>query len=282
MKIISLGGGVQSSCLLLMANKGLIEADIAIFADPGNEKRRTLEYIEYLKSVSDIPIITVKIGNIMDDCLSAIENKKAMHTSPPFWFNGERKTGFLKQQCTAHYKIKAINRFVKNEYLKKIKFSQSSSITIKTGNESFEIKVSKIDSVEMLIGISMDEVHRMKPNRVKYIKNVFPLIERRLTRNMCIKWMNENGFIVPVKSGCKICPYQKTSDMKSLYQDERQEIAAFDNRLREGFGGKEKREFFVLSTRKPYSLYVKDINHPRLIDLGDDDFGGCDSGHCML
>jgi hypothetical protein len=34
----------------------------------------------------------------------------------------------------------------------------------------------------MLMGISMDEIYRVKPNRVKYITNNYPLIDLKMSR----------------------------------------------------------------------------------------------------
>ena len=71
MKIISLGGGVQSSTLLLMSIKGVIDkANFAIFADTQHEPQKTYEYIDYLESIcnkSKIPLLKVTKGNLAND-----------------------------------------------------------------------------------------------------------------------------------------------------------------------------------------------------------------------
>ena len=38
----------------------------------------------------------------------------------------------------------------------------------------------------------MHEIYRMKPNRMPYIKNVFPLIDMRLTRQDCKNWFKKH------------------------------------------------------------------------------------------
>ena len=72
--ILSLGGGVQSTALLLMSLHGDIEPrfDAAIFADTGWERESTLKTIDRLKkyaSAFDVPLITVSKGNIREDML---------------------------------------------------------------------------------------------------------------------------------------------------------------------------------------------------------------------
>ena len=59
-KILSLGGGVQSSCLIYLNVKGVIELDYAVFADTGAEPEYVYQHIEYLKTIARIPIYTVR------------------------------------------------------------------------------------------------------------------------------------------------------------------------------------------------------------------------------
>lgn len=61
LRILSLGAGVQSSTLMLMAEKGEIEPfSCAIFADTGWESKGTYLWLEYLRSICRTPILTVK------------------------------------------------------------------------------------------------------------------------------------------------------------------------------------------------------------------------------
>jgi 3'-phosphoadenosine 5'-phosphosulfate sulfotransferase (PAPS reductase)/FAD synthetase len=72
MRILSLGAGVQSSCLALMAQEGLTKhkPDYMIFADTGWEPKFVYEHVEYLKKAITIcPLITVERGNIREDLM---------------------------------------------------------------------------------------------------------------------------------------------------------------------------------------------------------------------
>ena len=55
-----------------MLNDEIPKADIAIFADTGNEPKAVYEYLEYLKKLSTnkIPIYTAHKSNIIEDALS--------------------------------------------------------------------------------------------------------------------------------------------------------------------------------------------------------------------
>ena len=57
MKILSLGAGVQSSCLAFMIEKGELEpVDCAIFSDTGAEPAGVYEYLDYVESVVSFPV----------------------------------------------------------------------------------------------------------------------------------------------------------------------------------------------------------------------------------
>ena len=74
MRILSLGAGVQSSCLALMAQEGLTnhKPDYMIFADTGWEPSFVYEHVEYLKKAITIcPLITVERSNIREDLIRA-------------------------------------------------------------------------------------------------------------------------------------------------------------------------------------------------------------------
>ena len=62
-------------------------------------------------------------------------------------------------------------------------------------------------SVEMWLGISADEWSRMRTSDAAYIANVYPLVDRRITRKGCIAWLAARGLPTPPKAGCTFCPY---------------------------------------------------------------------------
>lgn len=70
--VISLGAGVQSSTMAIMAAKGdLPMPQAAIFADTKNEPEAVNKYLKYLKSILPYPVYVVSKGDIMKDMLAA-------------------------------------------------------------------------------------------------------------------------------------------------------------------------------------------------------------------
>ncbi len=69
MKILSFGGGLQTTAIVILAFQGKIEFDEVIFADTCCEKPETYNYIEnYIKPILKVPfkIVTSHHGNMYD------------------------------------------------------------------------------------------------------------------------------------------------------------------------------------------------------------------------
>ena len=138
------------------------------------------------------------------------------------------------------------------------------------------------ECVEMWMGISLDEWQRMRTAEVGYVKNVYPLVDRRLSRSYCVAWLEEHGLDIPPKSACTFCPYHNKDYWKKVKQaggaDWADAIAVDDGIREPGKGTK-------------YQLFV----HPSALPLEEavripEDYGAkqlemgipCDSGHCFV
>ena len=72
--------------------------------------------------------------------------------------------------------------------------------------------------VNQYIGIAFDEIHRMKDSREDYITNLYPLVDRKMTRQDCVDLICEAGLPVPEKSGCFFCPFNSTQRWMHLLE----------------------------------------------------------------
>ena len=70
--------------------------------------------------------------------------------------------------------------------------------------------------INQYMGIAFDEIHRMKDSREEYITNLYPLIDKRMTRQDCIDLIVDSGLPVPEKSGCYFCPFNSTDRWRQL------------------------------------------------------------------
>jgi hypothetical protein len=178
LRILSLGAGVQSSTLALKIKHGEIPmVDAAIFADVKGEPKAVYTWLDWLEKQLNYPVFRVTYRDLKQDILDAAVGKHKAFTAPFYTKNPETgKKGLLRRQCTADYKIKPVVKKVRE------------MLGLKWGE-----KRKKGTRVEMIMGISIDEIFRMKTNQIKYITNVYPLIDAKLSREDCKKWMKENG-----------------------------------------------------------------------------------------
>jgi hypothetical protein len=209
-RVLSLGAGVQSSTVALMIARGdLPMVDAAIFADTGWEPRAVYEWLEWLKGQLPFPVHTVSAGNIRSDALAKINTTGQRFASVPWFTLSSGKVGMVRRQCTKEYKLRPLQRKV---------------VELMGGRPK--------SGCEMLVGISMDEIWRMKPSRVHYIRNAFPLIDLGMTRQDCLRWMEERQYPRPPKSSCIGCPFHSDNQWRDLTPEEFADAVEVDKAIR--------------------------------------------------
>lgn len=200
MRILSLGAGVQSSTIAMMADRGeLPKIDAAIFADTGWEPKAVYDWLEWLTAQLSYPVYKVGTKNLHDDLIST--DKK--FSSVPFY---TEEGGMGRRQCTSEYKIKPVHKKIRELH----------------GIEPR--KHWKGDPMQLIIGISLDEIQRMKPSRVKWIKHEFPLIKNRISRYQCLEWFDKNNLPEPPKSSCIGCPFHSNEMWSDIYKNAPEEF----------------------------------------------------------
>ncbi len=219
--ILSLGAGVQSSTLALMAAHGEITPmpDCAIFADTQGEPAEVYEWLDWLEKQLPFPVHRVTAGNLQDECLTLKTSKDGdgqyvRNVIPAFSLNPDGSKGMLLRKCTADYKIVPIIRKCREL----------------AGYEKGQ-RIPKKILIEQWLGISLDEIQRMKYSRDHWIENVFPLITAKMTRGHCFEWMADKGYPTPPRSACVFCPYHKNEEwqkLKTTMPDEFQRAVDFE------------------------------------------------------
>jgi len=229
LRVLSLGAGVQSSTLALMIEQGeLPPIDVAIFADVKGEPKKVYEWLEYLKTkITSYPIHVVTWRDLKQDILDASKGEYKAFTAPFFTKNIETgKKGMLRRQCTNSYKVQPVIQEIRR--LLGLKKGEKR----KSGTE-----------VELLMGISQDEIVRMRKNQLNYITNEYPLVDKKMTRKDCLQWLEDNFYPTPPRSACTFCPYHSNKewlDIKNGDQDEWKEIVEMDKAIRNQEKFKEK------------------------------------------
>lgn len=211
LRVLSLGAGVQSSTVALMMVEGEIELpDIAIFADTQWEPAAVYEQLGWLESLLPFPVRRVTAGSVRDDALDPTRS----FVSIPLFFDNDGKRGQGRRQCTREYKLAPIEQAIRDEL----------------GVASLKGKL-----VEQVIGISWDEAHRMKDPRRRWERFEYPLVDRRMTRADCRRWMRDHGHPEPPRSACLGCPYKSNTEWRELKIADPvgfDDASAFDNAIR--------------------------------------------------
>lgn len=262
-RVLSWGLGLQSTLLAVMSAKGdLPPLDLIINADLHFESSETYRirdfYIEWLRSRGQ-NVVILDVGNIEEKGMS-----EHMHV-PVFCENGSP----LRRQCTGHFKIAPIRRYVR----------QWLGYTPRPPHPP-------PNSIEQWIGFTIDEWMRMKSSGVKYIKNRFPLIEKRMTRDDCLQAFAKYGLPAPGKSACLCCPYRTAEEwqtMRDNFPDDFQRAVRFDNSCRnKDIPGARHNKFFILSDCIPLETAEFEVKkRSRNIQLPLFN-SACDSGYCFV
>ena len=236
-RVLALGAGVQSSTLALMIKHGEIpEVDCAIFSDTMGEPGEVYKWLDWLKKQLPFPVYIVSHGNLKEDMLASryitkLKEKRTYFKIPMHTKNTKTgKTGILRRQCTTDYKIKPI--------IKKIREL--------LGYKRYK-NVKKGTKVELLMGISFDEAIRMKTNQLPYIENMYPLVDKKITREKCFEWMKNSNYPTPPRSACTFCPYHSNTEWARVKQNNKEweEVVALDKKIRNGLTEFKDAEFFL-------------------------------------
>jgi hypothetical protein len=179
-----LGWGVQSFGLAAMAALGdLPPVDVALHADTTHERGGTYAFAAKWSpwlEAHGVRVVTVwpKDAGVM--------NRFGGVMLPAY--TGDR--GQVRRQCTRDWKIRPIRRWLQAN---------------RAGR-----------AVEVQLGISVDEITRVKPSDVAYLTNSWPLVERRMSREDVRRWLEKHGIEVPPRSACVFCPFQSRAEWRGL------------------------------------------------------------------
>lgn len=188
-EILSYGGGVQSvATVLLIADGVLPKPDMVVFADTGREVSTTLEYAERytfpLLQRLGVPVHVVKASQFGQDMLWWGDSILI----PAFERTGTG-TRQLRNLCSYKWKRRTIQHFLRSRGVR---------------------------SCRVWLCISVDEWTRAKDSREQWYQHWYPLLEMRISRKQCIRFIQAHGWPIPAKSRCWCCPYQSKREWLSL------------------------------------------------------------------
>ena len=268
--VLSLGGGVQSSVMALMAGEGAFDRvpDWAIFADTRWEPPSVYEHIEWLRNRLSFPLHVVDNGRSLREDVKALTNHSGSrsYVDIPVYLKGRggEGDGIGRRQCTDNYKIRPIRRRMRE--LLGLRPRQ---------------RVPAGTTVELWLGISTDEAIRMKPSRDRWIENRYPLIEAGMSRRDCMEWWAARYDRPLERSACVACPFQSRQrwvETKRRWPELFAEAVGIDARMRGGLAF--AKEPYLHSLRMPLAEAVALDEAALGADGQRDGFGNECEGHC--
>lgn len=207
MRAISYGGGVQSSAMVVLAVQGRIEADVALFANVGDDS----EHPATLTYVRDVMTPWASGHGFTIHELHKV-NTRGAHKGPETLWNRIMRpesrsmpipvrmpdTGAPgTRSCTADFKIGVVGRWLRDR------------------------GATADDPAATLIGISIDEIERAGNGRdMPYERREYPLLDLGLSRGGCELVIADAGLPVPPKSACFFCPYHRPQTWTEMRRDE--------------------------------------------------------------
>jgi len=238
-RVLNFGAGVQSSTLLYQSLAGeLPKLDHVIFADTGDEPKPVYEWMEKCRrdvEAAGIPLHVVKSrkGALSEHVKEAQENRTRCDSPPFFAQNSDGRPGPISRKCTREWKIEPIRR--KTKELLGLKPASRWPKTIR---------------VETWLGISIDELQRMKVSTEPWQRFWHPLIEHEwqpgatraqirvpaMRRSDCLQWMTDHGHDEPPRSACWHCPFRSNNEWRWLQKNDPEgwaKACEFDRQIRE-------------------------------------------------
>lgn len=249
MIVLSLGAGVQSSTMALMAAHGEIDMpDCAIFADTGWEPRSVYEWLNWLEKQLPFPVHRVSAGNLREDIINH-SNSTGQRIAAVPW---HMQDGMGRRQCTSEYKLTPLRRKMRE--------------LLGTRDRSAKCRV--------MIGISLDEAHRAKSSHNQWQIHEWPLLDKRMSRGDCLLWMEKNGYPLPPKSSCIGCPYHSDYQWQEIKNvpDEWNDVVMIDKLIRNQ--PKFRKQQFMHRSLKPIDE-VKFTNEAQVDLFGNECEGMC-------
>ena len=166
----------------------------------------------------------------------------------------------VRRQCTAEYKIVPVQK------------STRKLLGLRKGQ--------RMRPSEMWLGISTDEMRRMKQSQMYNIEYFYPLIYLGLSRRDCIDYFKENDYPIPVKSSCVFCPFHSNAfwgDIKKENGRAWKTAVEVDETIRDSSQRGVNDKLYVHRSLKP----LKEIDFEDRQETLFDDAFDCE-GHCGL
>lgn len=206
LRTVSYGGGVQSTALLVLAARGVIDFRTFLFSNVGDDSEHP-ETLRYVRDVAapyaeahGIELVELRKRNERGRFAGEEETlwKRLMHPDSrslgiPVRMSRTGAPG--TRSCTADFKIRVVAK----------------ELRARGATEESPALVA--------LGISTDEIERAKPGvdpRDPMQVRTYPLLDLGYDRTACKRIIADAGLPVPPKSSCFFCPFHSIEAWRDL------------------------------------------------------------------
>lgn len=310
LRVVSYGGGVQSTALLVLAAQGVVDFRTFLFANVGDDSEHpaTLEYVRRVAmpfaeahglDLRELQRFSAR-GPLCDGSAVCawdddIDGGVIVCPTCGARFAGERDTPFPD-----HRPVRTLmGQLLRNG-------SRSIPIPMRVANGApgtrqctYDFKLRVVDRwlrehgasddapATVAIGFSTDEIERVTTNQGKTKRvaqsKVFPLLDLGLNRDRCMSTIAAAGLPVPPKSSCYFCPFHRPATWQNMARDEPVlfgKSVALERTLNERRAMLGKDRMFLTRFGRPLDEVMDDSQ--QAFDLGTSDGPeACDEGYCF-
>lgn len=198
-RVVSSGGGVQSTALLVLAARGEIDFRSFIFANVGenSEHPATLRYVREVSmpyaSAHGIEFLEIerrRRGGLTETLLDRL--RAGSRAIPAY---REKDGPPMSRSCTVDFKVRPVAKELRRR------------------------GATKKNPALVALGISVDEIQRAHPGideRNPIQERVYPLLDLGLHRRDCYQIAADAGLPTPPKSACWFCPHHSMEAWRTL------------------------------------------------------------------
>lgn len=235
----SCGGGTQSSAIAALIVRGDIPKPAhSVIVDTEREKSTTWTYYESTMrpALAAVGVDLVRLP------------KSQFATVDLYAHNGNlllpaftAPEGKLRTYCSNEWKRRVLQRYLR-------------SIGVKRCN--------------LWLGMSTDEMRRVRQSTEKWAVHWYPLIERGLRRVDCVRLVESLGWPTPPRSSCWCCSNMHPTEWAELDSEDRERAITLEREIRVKDDG--------------IYLHPSRVTLDKVTEQGEFAFEGCASGMCFV
>jgi len=198
LRVFSYGGGTQSTAALVLAAQGKIDFPTFVYANVGDKSEP--DTLAYVRSIA-MPYATrwgIDLQEIRRTSRDGSESIQLFDRVMSGRYKGVQLPMRLsngspaRRHCTVDYKIRVLAKWER------------------------EHGASAANPAIVGLGISWDELQRMRRSTDDDLIIVYPLIDLRLTRQDCEAIIARAGLPQPGKSSCFYCPFKTQAEWQRM------------------------------------------------------------------